>query len=83
MPTLPEFSAIPVAHLPVLRALIDRLGIHDILDRSLPKHPLSRVSDADCVVAMMLNILCGRVALFRMDGWLARVNHQRTPHTRG
>jgi len=74
MPTLPEFSAIPVAHLPVLRALIDRLGIHDILDRSLPKHPLSRVSDADCVVAMMLNILCGRVALFRMDGWLARTD---------
>ena len=74
MPTLPEFSAIPVGHLPVLRALIDRLGIHDILDRSLPKHALSRVSDADCVVAMMLNILCGRVALFRMDGWLARTD---------
>lgn len=35
---------------------------------------LSRVSDADCVVVMMLNILCGRVALFRMDEWLARTD---------
>ena len=43
MPTLPEFSAIPVGHLPVLRALIDRLGIHDILDRSLPKLPGEKV----------------------------------------
>jgi hypothetical protein len=69
-----ELEARPVAHLPVLRALIDQLQIHAILDDALPKHPLSRVSDADCVVAMMLNILCGRVALFRMDEWLARTD---------
>lgn len=70
MPTDPDFHAISVAHLPVIRALIDQLGIHEIIDAALPRHPLSRVSDADCVVAMMLNVLCGRVALFRMDEWL-------------
>ena len=69
-----DLEAQPVAHLPVLRALIDQLQIHAILDEALPKHCLSRVSDADCVVAMMLNILCGRVALFRMDEWLARTD---------
>ena len=63
----PEFQAFTVAHLPVLRALIDDLGIHEIIDTILPKHSLSRVSDADCVVVVMLNVLCGRVALFRMD----------------
>lgn len=72
--TAPETQAFPVAHLPVLRALMDQLGIPAILDAALPKHRLSRVSDADCVVAMMLNILCGRVALFRMDWWLARTD---------
>lgn len=69
-----DYQAIPVAHLPVLRALIDQLGIHAIVDAALPKHPLSRVSDADCVVAMMLNVLCGRVALFRMDQWIGRTD---------
>ncbi len=74
MLTDPDFLSIPVAHLPVLRALIDQLGIHSILDAALPKHPLSRVSDADCVVTMMLNVLCGRVALFRMDQWIGRTD---------
>lgn len=72
--TEPEIQAAPVAHLPVLRALIDELGIHAIIDEFLPQHPLSRVSDADCVVTMILNVLCGRVALFRMDEWLARTD---------
>lgn len=74
MLTESDVHAIPVAHLPVLRALIDQLGIHEILDAALPKHPLSRVSDADCVVAMMLNVLSGRVALFRMDQWMGRTD---------
>ncbi len=69
-----DFRSIPVAHLPVLRALIDRLGIHQIIEAALPKHPLSRVSDADCVITMMLNVLCGRVALFRMDQWIGRTD---------
>jgi transposase len=69
-----EIQGVPVAHLPVLRALIDELGIHSIIDAALPKHALSRVSDADCVVTMMLNVLCGRVALYRMDEWLGRTD---------
>ena len=74
MPTTPEAKAFPVSHLPVLRGLIDQLGIHTIVDRLLPTHPLSRVSDADCIVAMMLNILSGCVALFRMDWRFARTD---------
>jgi transposase len=75
MPISPaDIKSTTVAHLPVLRALIDQLSIHEIIDEALPKHRLSRVSDADCVVAMMLNILCGRVALFRMDYWLSRTD---------
>lgn len=69
-----DICSVPVAHLPVIRALIDQLEIHSILDAALPQHPLSRVSDADCVVAMMLNVLCGRVALFRMDEWIGRTD---------
>lgn len=75
MPTADlEIRSAPVAHLPILRALIDELGIHEIIDDVAPQHALSRVSDADCVVTMMLNVLCGRVALFRMDEWLGRTD---------
>ena len=67
-------DALPVAHLPVVRAVIDQLGIREVLDDLLPANPRNRVSDADCVVLMLLNILEGRVALYNMEKWLARTD---------
>ncbi len=58
-----------VDHLSFLRHIIDKLGIYEVLAELLPKDPRSTVSDADCCVAMMLNILSGRVALYRMADW--------------
>lgn len=69
-----RFHTAAATHLPVLRALIDDLHITDILDRHLPKHPLARVSDAQCVVALILNILSGRLALWRMAAWLEEID---------
>ncbi|MCB9765445.1 MAG: IS1634 family transposase [Alphaproteobacteria bacterium] len=66
--------SLPAGHLPVIRGIIDQLGIVDIIDDRLPKHPLAKVSDAECVVAMLLNILSGRVALWRMDRWLDKLD---------
>ena len=57
-------------HLPLVREAIDQLGIYGALERLLPMDGRSRVSDADCVAVMILNILHGRVALFRMGEWL-------------
>ena len=61
----------PVGHLPLIRAIIDDLRIVEVLDELLPADPRSRVSDGECVAAMILNILHGRVALYSMDEWLA------------
>ena len=47
--------SLPAAHLPVIRGIIDQLGIVDVLDAFCPRHPLSKVSDAECVVAMLLS----------------------------
>lgn len=59
-------------HLPVVRAVIDRLGIYKILNQLLPiDKQRMRVGDADCVILMIFNILHGRVALYKMDEWLA------------
>jgi transposase len=64
----------PVAHLPFVRAVVDQLGILQAIDQRCPEHPLNRVSDAQCVLALILNVLCGRPALYRMDEWLGRLD---------
>ena len=55
-------------------------GIVSAIDARCPKHPQARVSDADCVVLLILNILSGRVALGRVgreqDYW-KRTNRPR------
>ncbi len=66
-----EVIARAVAHLPVVRAIMDRIGILDTLDELLGSDPRNRVSDAEAVLVMVLNILQGRVALYDMDEWLS------------
>jgi len=73
-PTDLEYTARAVAHLPVVRAVVERLGILDVVDEACPKHPLNRVSDAQCVLSMVYNILCGHPALYRMEEWLAKLD---------
>lgn len=63
----PELFSLPALHLPVIRGVIDQLGIREVIDHHLPKHSLAKVSDADCIKAMLLPILSGRQALWRMD----------------
>ncbi len=69
-----DILARPVAHLPFVRAVVDSLSIIDVIDEVLPMHSLNRVSDGDCVLALMLNVLCGRPALYRMDEWLGKLD---------
>ena len=62
-----EIRSLAVGHLPLIRACIDHLGIVDVLNAHLPRHPLAKASDAECVAVMILNIMSGRVGLWRMD----------------
>lgn len=64
----------PLGHLPLVRRVIENLGIRDVFDRILPKDPRARVSDGDCVALMLLNILQGRVALYSMQDWLEQTD---------
>lgn len=74
IPTDLDIVARPVAHLPFVRAVVDQLGILPAIEARCPKHALNRVSDADCVLALVLNVLCGRPALYRMDEWLGQLD---------
>lgn len=69
-----QLSARPVAHLPLIREIVDRIGILDVIDDRCPKHTLNRVSDAQCVLALITNVLAGRPALYRMDQWLEKLD---------
>lgn len=66
-----SLSSLSVGHFPVVRAAMERLGMLEVLGELLPKAPRSDVSDTDCITVMVMNILQGRVALYRMDEWLS------------
>lgn len=69
-----ELSSRHLAHLPLIRALVKKLGIDDAVNELSPKDSRSRVSDADCVAAMIVNILSGRCALYSMPTLLKHVD---------
>lgn len=69
-----ELQPVVLLHLPLVRDTIDRLGIYSVVDKLLPRDPRSEVSDADCITVMIMNILMGRIALYRMDNWLDQVD---------
>jgi hypothetical protein len=64
----------PVPHLLLRRWAMDELGIPSVIEEHCSKHALARVSDAECAVALGLNILSGRLALYAMDGWLSHTD---------
>jgi len=69
-----KLNARPLAHLPLVREIVERIGILDVVDDRCPRHTLNRVSDAQCVLALITNVLAGRPALYRMDQWLAKLD---------
>jgi len=71
LPADAELRPARVAHLPLVRDAIECLGINGVINRLLPGDGRMMVRDADCVTLMILNILHGRVALYRMNEWLA------------
>ncbi|MBT7304068.1 MAG: IS1634 family transposase [Victivallales bacterium] len=65
-----DFHPSQLAHLPIISEYTRRLGILGAVDAALPRDGRNKVSDAECVGLMMLNILSGRVGLYHMGPWL-------------
>ncbi|MCP3935733.1 MAG: IS1634 family transposase [Actinomycetia bacterium] len=66
-----DHSSASLRHLPLVRDAITELGIDDVINQLLPPDPRMKATDADCVRLMILNVLHGRVALYKMADWLA------------
>ena len=64
----------PLAHLPLVRRVIEQLGPEEVIDAHLPRHVLTTVSGAECVKAMLLSIPSGRQALWKQDQWLGKID---------
>ena len=65
-----DFQPHQLAHLPLAADYMRRLGILTAVDAALPRDGRNKVSDAECVALMILNILSGRVGLYHMGPWL-------------
>ena len=65
-----DFQPHQLAHLPIAAEYISRVGILRAVDEALPRDGRNKVSDAECVALMILNILSGRVGLYHMGPWL-------------
>lgn len=74
MPPIIETRALSVGHLPLVRWVMGELGIFEVIEELCTKHQLSRVSDAECVGAMVLKVLSGRTALYAMETWRAHTD---------
>lgn len=66
-----SLSSATLRHLPLVREAISELGIDRVIGEVLPPDPRMKVTDADCVALMILNVLHGRVALYHMADWLS------------
>jgi len=65
-----DFQPHQLAHLPLAAEYIQRLGVMSAVETALPRDGRNKVSDAECVALMVLNILSGRVGLYHMGPWL-------------
>ncbi|MFT4974129.1 MAG: hypothetical protein ACI8S6_000011 [Myxococcota bacterium] len=69
-------AAFRLRHLPLIREALDELGILQVVEAALPEHPDATVSDAECLLVMILNILHGRCALYWVGEWLDRFDEE-------
>lgn len=62
-----------IKYLPLSREAIERLGISAVINTLSPIREGQKVSDAQCIVALILNILDSeqRAPLYRVEEWLA------------
>ena len=65
MPDLADLDFQPhqLAHLPLAAEYIQRLGVTSAVEAALPRDGRNKVSDAECVALMILNILSGRLGI--------------------
>ncbi|MDM8537265.1 IS1634 family transposase [Desulfobacterales bacterium HSG17] len=64
-----EIITLKVGAAPVLKHYIERMGIVSIIDRMIPSHCNRKISHGEMVAAIMVYLLSGGRALYRMEKW--------------
>jgi len=54
---------------PILQHYVKRMGVVPIIDRMIPSHPDRKISHGEMVAGLMIYLLNGGRALYRMEKW--------------
>lgn len=54
---------------PILQHFISTMGVVSLIDESVPAHEARTISHGEAVAALMVSLLCGGRALYRMEQW--------------
>ena len=65
----------PVAHLPLVLGVLRRLEVATVIDRLIPPHPAHGLSCGRGVEALVLAILDGHHALYKVGQTAGRAGH--------
>jgi len=63
-----------VGELPIIRHIVNQLGLREILSRHIKSHANETIPAADTVMMLLYNITCERRPLYELKEWSGRVD---------
>lgn len=63
-----------VGELPLIKQIIERLGIREILLKYIKPHRNEKIPAVDSLMILLFNLTCGRQPLYELEEWAARIN---------
>ena len=57
---------------PILQHFMKQMGVVSLIDELVPAHEARKISHGEAVAALMVYLLCGGRALYRMEQWAER-----------
>ena len=63
-----------VGELPLIRNIIERLGLKDIFAKYIKPHKNEKIPAVDSLMMLLFNITCGRRPLYELEEWVEHIN---------
>lgn len=62
-----------VGELPIIRHIVDRLGLKEKLSKHIKAHGNERIPAVDTLMVLLYNITCGRQPLYELQEWVEKI----------
>ncbi len=63
-----------VGELPLIRNIINRLGLKKIFSKHIKRHGNEKIPAVDSLMILLFNITCGRQPLYEIEAWAERID---------